>query len=962
MADDVGRNRQPRPVSQESHNVSAKRCLSSDVLSLLQRPTSTPTTLNVPGSPKSRLASDHLRALISVVSTGSSTRIERQAVGVTSQMSIDDYFLGYNDSRVTRRYVFTDRTSEQEALLDPARAMAAVRYDTAALTDYRHQVTNLSVVFGEGGIGKTALIREVGQAFIGKAPRNERAVAYVDLGDFANHNFEIVLIKIRSAFGKLAHQWPAFDLAFATYWSRKHPGTNLLRFLDHAGFLGEEERRALIDQFTAILDVVLGGTGLISAGYRLSALLKQQIMESRKTKHLRSTYPPFAIILDEPEPDKVLGYLPSLLAFDLEQARRAKPTEALCLLDTFEYAQLSRGDKGSIEDLLSRLIYLMPNVPFIVASRLPLRWSDAAHVATLTYGGPDRWPSLIADGGGQFQIAGLDLASSDELLRDSLEVDGESAMPSAVRQRVIHGSHGLPLYLELSINWYRELMLKGHTPEPSEVAESFPELVFRIMRDLSSGERDLLRASSLMEAVSEEFLGVVVPSVRGTDLRHFLDRSFVERSPESWLPYSLHANLRRAIVEHDHLTDDAWTHEEWQERARIAVSWLEQQGLAVWESDVSRGSDPETAGRKSVAAVLLVSIAATEYEIEPSLLGELAFTVSQFGYRRVFASMPNTNTGDSKLGRLLSVAHILARTELTPAETYQLLVPYVTSDPTNGYDQFISAVFANIAETVGRFRQAERVYSSLASASPEIAYYARLGLAGNALRSGKLGEALAAAPRDDGPWVHGAAAHDLLGHIYLQGAEHAKAAEFFESAHSDSVKAGSPVWAARALRHVAGARMWFDPDGALKILPEARDMNEALGEQVGVAQCRLASALSWAWKGDLEKCEADLKWCKEVDLDKQAMGQPWMIEVLLSKARGDDTAAAAAAERVYATTDTDSRRPTVYLAVAALWADRADLADFDSIEWYDDRRLARARWLRPLERMRDIFSSSDKTP
>ena len=133
-------------------------------------------------------------------------------------------------------------------------------------------------------------------------------------------------------------------------------------------------------------------------------------------------------------------------------------------------------------------------------------------------------------------------------------------------------------------------------------------------------------------------------------------------------------------------------------------------------------------------------------------------------------------------------------------------------------------------------------------------------------------------------------------------------------------------------------------------------MNEALGESVGLAQCRMAAALAWAWRGDFERADDDLQWCERSDLDKQAMGQPWMVEVLLRKARGDDHGASAAAEQVYATTKTDSSRPTVYLAVAGLWADRPDLGYFDAIEWYDEPGQPPARWLEPLDRMRRLLS------
>jgi tetratricopeptide (TPR) repeat protein len=873
-------------------------------------------------------------------------------------VSIDDFFLGHADNRITRRYVFTDRSTEQRALLERISSITQSPTDIPRLLDYRHQVVNLNVVYGEGGIGKSALIKHVGSSFSANPADSHRAVTYIDFGDFTNHNFEVVLIKIRSALAHLARDWPAFDLAFASYWSRKHPGTNLLRFLDHAGFLSEDERHLIIDQLTSILDAVLGGTGFISAGYRLTALLKQHILQSRRTRHLRDEYPPFSIIVDEPEPDRALGYLPTLLAYDLEQARRRERLQVLCLLDTLEYVQLAKQDKGSIEDLISRLVYLMPNVAFLAASRVSLKWHDLAHSSTLTYGGPDRWPNLAGSAHGQFEIVGLDPSSSDELLRESLQIDGATAMPETVRQRIIRGSHGLPLHLELSVNWYRELIQQGRRPEPDQVAESFPDLVFRIMRDLSGDERDLLRASSLLEAFSEQLLTALLPSVRGTHLSRFLERSFIQRSPASWLPYALHDNLRRAVIEYDHLTDDAWTTTEWHLRAGQAVTWIEKQALLVWDSDSSSPTESEAAGRRIVSALLLVANAAVEHGILPTSLGDLAFAASEFGYRRVYSSLPASEDAQTELRRLFVVAHALANTELSPNDVYNKILPHVNFSKSDGYDQFISAEFANVAEVVGHFSEAERAYSSLTNASPEIAYYGRLGLAGNYLRAGKLATALAAVPHPTGHPLRRAATYDLLGHVHLQGGEHRKAADFFQHGHDAAIESGSPVWLARALRHLAMAKMWYDADATLAILPDARDYNEALGERIGLAQCELSEALAWAWKGELARAQDLLNTCENYDLDMQAIGQPWMVQALLSKASGDDRAAGSAAEAAYATTYTDASRPTVWLALTCLWADRPDLADFNAIDWYDTADSTRTRWLEPLERMRRVITAN----
>ena len=126
--------------------------------------------------------------------------------------------------------------------------------------------------------------------------------------------------------------------------------------------------------------------------------------------------------------------------------------------------------------------------------------------------------------------------------------------------------------------------------------------------------------------------------------------------------------------------------------------------------------------------------------------------------------------------------------------------------------------------------------------------------------------------------IHRAASLDLRGHIYLAGGEHHRAALCFEKSLQDAKSAGSPLWVARAMRHIAHARMWFDPDGVMAIFPEAVELNEALGETVGVAQCEMAKAMAHSWMGDMVKAERFLDLSQSHEVDPVAIGHPWMVE------------------------------------------------------------------------------------
>src|SRR5690606_11013334 len=137
-------------------------------------------------------------------------------------------------------------------------------------------------------------------------------------------------------------------------------------------------------------------------------------------------------------PDRMLGYMPVLLAADLERARRKRSALALCVLDTMENVQRLPAERGGLEDLVSRLVYLMPNVVFVAAGRRPLRWHDPAHAVALTYGGERRWPGLRS--GDQLGLGGFDRDSAEAYLTARLTVDGSPAIGREIRERIIAGS------------------------------------------------------------------------------------------------------------------------------------------------------------------------------------------------------------------------------------------------------------------------------------------------------------------------------------------------------------------------------------------------------------------------------------------------------------------------------------------------------------------------------------------
>jgi len=189
------------------------------------------------------------------------------------------------------------------------------------------------------------------------------------------------------------------------------------------------------------------------------------------------------------------------------------------VLDTFEHVQALPPERWGLEDLMCRLVYLLPNVFFLVASRRRLAWHDPVRSVGLTYGGAQRWPGLAdLPGGGadHFGLRGFDDASAEDYLSRRLTQEGQPLIPPRIRSRIIDGAGGSPHYLDRSAGLFSQIAARGQSPAPEMFGRPFPELVLRIMRDLDPINRDLLRAAALLEAFDGDLLAAVVPGARAT--------------------------------------------------------------------------------------------------------------------------------------------------------------------------------------------------------------------------------------------------------------------------------------------------------------------------------------------------------------------------------------------------------------------------------------------------------------
>jgi hypothetical protein len=506
-----------------------------------------------------------------------------------------------NDRTVAASEAFTNRQAQWDAL-------------AAALHEHLHHVTdpgfdptdleaprrNLIVFHGIGGIGKTTLSRKAEAALADSEHRPAQWAqpawpgarllpVRVDLARSAGTDFERLVLTIRLALTAVGRPLPAFDLALRRYWDANHPGEPLEDYLRRGG-LASRFGRALPEQLqSALADVaqalLLPGT-VGSAVGQVTGTLVRALREHRSSVRALAGCARLADLL-EAEPDlDALSFYPHLLAYELALLPAHKTVTPVILLDTFE--DVGDRTRRDLERLIQRVVWLMPNAFFVLTGRGRLQWADSALAGQLDWTGPVAWPGLASGtvhadpttavparrAGGQVLIGDLAPEDCDDLLARRLSSAGQPLITAPVRDIITASSHGLPLYLDLSVMRFLEIRRSGRTPQPSDFDHDFPALIARTLHDLTPDERHVLRSVTLLDAFDLDLATRAAGLDRDAPAMRLTERPFVREDPFGLWPYHLHGLIRSTIRTANDATDDRWSPRDWERRpGRCARRW-----------------------------------------------------------------------------------------------------------------------------------------------------------------------------------------------------------------------------------------------------------------------------------------------------------------------------------------------------------------------------------------------------
>jgi hypothetical protein len=499
--------------------------------------------------------------------------------------------------------VFTDRHDEwesiQRSLVAQAAAISATWFD---VSDFAAPRRNVLVFYGLGGIGKTELSKRLEAHLAGGAadapshwplvPAEAGRVLPVRI-DFARQSgtdFEGVILAIRLALGRLDRPLPVFDLALRRYWDVNHPGDPLEGYLRRNGTLRRLlEAASVPDQIQSVVDDVVAKLELPGVVGSLATTAARGIITALREKRAEvralARCGLLADLLEADQDIETFSYFAYLLAWEVAHLPRSHAVVPVILMDTFE--EVSDRAHRDLERLVQRVAWLMPNALFVVTGRNRLQWDDAALEGQLDRAGPACWP-LLAPGAEaephQHLVGYLSANDRQDYLSARLVRASGPLIPADVRAEIAERSHGLPLYLDLAVMRFLDLYQRtGAVPGPDEFRWEFPALVASIVRDLTPGERTVLRTVSLLDSYTVELATAASGLPRDADALNLVERPFITRYPDAPWPYRMHDLVRSAIREADSTTEDRWSPADWRRTAQRTLDALGGQLPAAGE-------------------------------------------------------------------------------------------------------------------------------------------------------------------------------------------------------------------------------------------------------------------------------------------------------------------------------------------------------------------------------------------
>jgi tetratricopeptide (TPR) repeat protein len=761
------------------------------------------------------------------------------------------------DSPVSAQQVFTNRTSEIAAFDGAIVALGDYlsSVELSPVSDRRAPRKNVLTYYGVGGIGKSTLSRELENRYLRRddgREREDRATVRIDFAEPTAFDPESYVLRIRAGLARLAPSWPAFDLALSIYWARAHPGEPLAEFIDRDSTLRRATRETgFFEQIHTTVSEIAGALpGVAGGAYKLASSLYSRLKERIASHRVLKRCELLPELLEADADFETLSYFPYLLAWDLDRLSSPHPRAAV-FLDTYE--AVTGGTTREFERWLQRSVFLMPNVLFVITGRNRLDWADLTTPQELDFVGTERWPNLGSEqtqDPRQHLVGYLSPSDAHRYLETVLTENERPMIPSDIRERIVSAGLGLPLYLDLAVTIYLDILGRGRTPIAADFGQPLPAVAARMLRDLGADEQELLRTAALLDTFNLDMLKAGCPQVSDATLHRFSQRPFLEVDSNRAWRYSLHSVLRDAIRQADANLPNSWSH---RERAIVAARIADHLKRYAEAADTNGDRSAEVAVFRQVTGLCVLTDQFFDWLVDIAqrilVSGHWnSLDTSQHGNDEISALLLGIRSARERRTGVLDNAISAANTALERSGSSERL------------RQFLALHRAHALRVAGRYAEAALDYESLRQQNGSHATEAGYWLADYHYLDGRFEDALAELDQLTEPpaALHGEILR-LKGHIFRVNALFSRAEACYREALELARETGNIAAEGKACTDIVQTLSWQRPEDAHRLRPKAVEINENLHNKVELVKLHAATAVTLANLDDFNAAEAEVR-------------------------------------------------------------------------------------------------------
>lgn len=453
---------------------------------------------------------------------------------------------------------------------------------------------NVLMFFGIGGIGKTTLSDRL-EAWIkdeledpgewGEPPDIDRIVTgrWELNNSHGNLSAARLLIDLRDTMGKSQRNWPAFDVAFSSYFSSIRPGEPLPELAGNTApvesgvvTLAQNVVQDLKD-FSSDLELDYSNLVSEAGGGLLRSAIKVLRVAARRHQAFKHA-PQLDRLLDrcsrEPSPENQMPHLVphimSMLTLDMNALPVSKRPVPVIFIDHFEKVQTPGRRLG--EELLNACIHALPGVLFVITGRNRMDWDSDSRLS-LPKAGAAAWPGLVkgaAEDPRQHLVGSLSEEDTRSVVTQRAEIEGIALAPAVV-EAIVTATRGWPIHIDAVATYIRNVAADGRRVRVDDVRGDLTTIMELLVEDLPDDETKALQAACLLPFFDTALAAAVGNVDEGAVIR-FTGRAIIIKTSARMYPFRVHDAVRDAVKSAGPHASGGWSERDWASAARRGLA------------------------------------------------------------------------------------------------------------------------------------------------------------------------------------------------------------------------------------------------------------------------------------------------------------------------------------------------------------------------------------------------------